>query len=113
MIGYPNALWDKVNGIPFFKKRMTATHPYINYNGREEFVMNMSVYPGSSGSPVFLLTNEFYEKSRTFQGGPDHAQKICGGVSIHSRQRIRVDLIQVPGGGFGSHQTWRIAPLLS
>jgi hypothetical protein len=78
MIGYPNGLWDKVNGIPFFKKGMTATHPYINYNGREEFVMDMSVYPGSSGSPVFLLTNEFYAKSRfeTFQGGPDHARLL-------------------------------------
>ena len=42
MIGYPNGLWDKVNGLPFFKRGMTATHPYINYNGREEFVMDIS-----------------------------------------------------------------------
>lgn len=74
MIGYPNGLWDKINGLPFFKKGMTATHPYINYNGREEFVMDVSVYPGSSGSPVLLLTNEFYARSRTFQGGSDHAR---------------------------------------
>lgn len=76
MIGYPNGLWDEVNGIPFFKKGMTATHPYMNYKGREEFVIDMSVYPGSSGSPVFLLTNEFYAKSRTFQGRPDHARLL-------------------------------------
>jgi trypsin-like peptidase len=76
MIGYPNGLWDKVNGLPFFKRGMTATHPYINYNGREEFVMDISVYPGSSGSPVFLLTDEFYVKSRSFQGGSDHARLL-------------------------------------
>jgi hypothetical protein len=82
MIGYPNGLWDDVNGIPFFKKGMTATHPYINYKGREAFVMDMSVYPGSSGSPVFLLRNEFYAKSRTFHGGDDHA-RLLGIASRH------------------------------
>jgi hypothetical protein len=76
MIGYPNGLWDEVNGIPFFKKGMTATHPFINYKGREAFVIDMSVYPGSSGSPVFLLTNDFYAKSRTFHGGDDHARLL-------------------------------------
>lgn len=76
MIGYPNGLWDKVNGLPFFNRGMTATHPYINYNGREEFVMDISVYPGSSSSPVFRLTDEFYAKSRNFQGGSDHARLL-------------------------------------
>jgi hypothetical protein len=69
MIGYPNGLWDNVNCIPYFKKGMTATHPFINYKGNEEFVMDISVYPGSSGSPVFLLTENFYQKSRQFEGG--------------------------------------------
>ena len=75
-IGYPNGLWDKVNRLPFFKRGMTATHPYINYNGKEEFVIDVSVYPGSSGSPVFLLTDEFYAKSRSFQGVSDHARVL-------------------------------------
>jgi hypothetical protein len=50
MIGYPNGLWDEVNLLPYFKKGMTATHPHIDYKGKEECVMDISVYPGSSGS---------------------------------------------------------------
>lgn len=76
MIGYPNGIWDDVNLLPYFKKGMTATHPSINYKGEDEFVMDISVYPGSSGSPVFLLTDDFYKKSRSFEGGNDRARLL-------------------------------------
>ena len=76
MIGYPYNLWDKVNNLPFYMKGITATHPGINYNGNEEFVINTPVYPGSSGSPVFRLTEEFYNKSRNYEGGPDHVRLL-------------------------------------
>lgn len=76
MVGYPYNLWDKTNNLPFFMKGITASHPDINYNGREEFVINLPIYPGSSGSPVFLVNDEFYTKSRTFEQGRDHLKLI-------------------------------------
>jgi hypothetical protein len=55
MIGYPNGIWDEVNNKPLFRKGITATHPCIDYNGRKEFLIDAACFPGSSGSPVFIL----------------------------------------------------------
>lgn len=54
MIGYPVGLWDSVNNMPIFRKGITATHPNLNYEGRDEFLIDAACFPGSSGSPVFL-----------------------------------------------------------
>jgi len=55
MVGYPNGLWDEVNGMPIFRRGNTATHPALNYCGKNEFLIDAACFPGSSGSPVFLL----------------------------------------------------------
>ncbi len=54
MIGYPVGLWDSANNMPIFRKGITATHPNMNYEGREDFLIDAACFPGSSGSPVFL-----------------------------------------------------------
>lgn len=55
MIGYPNGIWDQVNNIPIIRRGITATPAYINYNGKGEFIIDAACFPGSSGSPVFIL----------------------------------------------------------
>lgn len=55
MIGYPNGIWDEVNNMPIIRKGITATHPGLKYEGREEFMIDAACFPGSSGSPVFLF----------------------------------------------------------
>ncbi len=72
MVGYPNGLWDDVNNFPIFRRGMTATHVARDFQGRKEFVVDMACFPGSSGSPVFLLNRGAY-RSRTdwnIDGGP-------------------------------------------
>lgn len=54
MVGYPIGLWDSKNNMPIFRKGITATHPNLNYEGREEFLIDAACFPGSSGSPVLL-----------------------------------------------------------
>jgi hypothetical protein len=54
MVGYPVGLWDSINNMPIFRKGITATHPNLNYEGKDEFLIDVACYPGSSGSPVFL-----------------------------------------------------------
>jgi len=54
MIGYPIGLHDEVNNMPIFRSGVTATHPFLDFNGRKEFVVDMACFPGSSGSPVIL-----------------------------------------------------------
>lgn len=57
MIGYPDGIWDKVNNQPIFRKGVFATKPGLNYNGKREFIIDMPVYGGSSGSPVLIASD--------------------------------------------------------
>jgi hypothetical protein len=54
MVGYPNGLWDKKNNLPIARRGVTATPPYLDFEGRPEFMIDCACFPGSSGSPVFL-----------------------------------------------------------
>lgn len=54
MIGYPVGIWDSSNNMPIFRKGIAATPPYLDYEGRKEFMIDIACFPGSSGSPVLL-----------------------------------------------------------
>jgi hypothetical protein len=76
MIGYPEGLSDDINNLPFYKKGITSTPLYINYKSNENFIVNVPGYSGSSGSPIFLIDENFRTKSRTYQHGPDKARLL-------------------------------------
>ena len=65
MIGYPNGIWDEVNNFPIFRQGITATHPAYNFRNEPKFLADMSCFPGSSGSPVFLLNQGTYNDKST------------------------------------------------
>ncbi len=56
-VGYPNGIRDEKNHIPLIRKGMTATPFEIDYNGQKKFLIDAQVFPGSSGSPVFIREN--------------------------------------------------------
>jgi hypothetical protein len=60
MVGYPIGLWDEVNNMPIIRRGITATHPNLPYNGKEEFMIDAACFPGSSGSPVVLYNETGY-----------------------------------------------------
>jgi len=64
MIGYPNGLWDQRNNMPIFRRGATATHPALDWNGKSEFLIDAACFPGSSGSPVFLVNVGGYSDKR-------------------------------------------------
>lgn len=55
MVGYPRGLWDKTNNLPIVRKGTTATPFYINYEGKKQFLLDIPIYSGSSGSPIVLF----------------------------------------------------------
>lgn len=61
MVGYPNGIWDSKNNLPIFRRGTTATHPNFDYNGKKLFLIDASVYHGSSGSPVLLFNEGVYK----------------------------------------------------
>lgn len=60
MVGYPKGLWDKTNNLPIVRKGITATPAYLNYEGKKQFLLDISNYSGSSGSPVVLFNQGAY-----------------------------------------------------
>ena len=53
-VGYPSGLYDKANNLPIARKGITATPSSVDYEAKPVFLIDASVFPGSSGSPVFL-----------------------------------------------------------
>ncbi|MCL6677586.1 serine protease [Akkermansia muciniphila] len=54
-IGYPTGIYDTYNNSPIARKGITATPISLNYEGKYQFLIDASIFPGSSGSPVFLI----------------------------------------------------------
>ncbi|MDI3475373.1 MAG: hypothetical protein PWQ79_1921 [Thermococcaceae archaeon] len=59
-VGYPGGFYDERHFLPIVRKGITATPPYIDFNGWKAFLIDASVFPGSSGSPVFLYNRGSY-----------------------------------------------------
>lgn len=60
VVGYPNGIWDDVNNLPVTRRGITATPPYVPYEGKEAFLIDAPLSHGSSGSPVFLYNAGIY-----------------------------------------------------
>jgi hypothetical protein len=54
-VGYPGRIWDDVNYLPLFHRGSTATAPYLDFRGKQEFAIDVAAWPGASGSPVMIL----------------------------------------------------------
>lgn len=59
-IGYPSGIYDGVNKLPVIRQGITATPIWNNFNGENKFLIDGGVYPGSSGSPVFIYNQGSY-----------------------------------------------------
>ncbi len=53
-IGYPSGIYDRANLLPIARVGTTATPVKVDYEGLPAFLVDAAVFPGSSGSPVFL-----------------------------------------------------------
>jgi hypothetical protein len=55
MVGYPTGVVDAVNNFPIVRRGITSTPYSANYQGKREFLADIPVYGGSSGSPIFVM----------------------------------------------------------
>lgn len=59
-IGYPSGLYDSAHNTPIVRQGSTATPIELDYEGKPVFLVDASVFPGSSGSPVFIAQEGSY-----------------------------------------------------
>lgn len=95
-VGYPNDIYDKKNYLPIFRNGATASHINIDYNECPNFLIDASVFPGSSGSPVFIYNKSSYRKRNTIH----MAQRLLF-IGVISETLIKNDIgeikiIQIP-----------------
>lgn len=96
MVGYPNGIWDSVNNQPVFRKGITATHPAKDYEGRPEFMIDAACFPGSSGSPVFLMNLGGYQTRKGHVLGQSRVKllgTLYAGPQYDAKGEIRVETI--------------------
>lgn len=53
-IGYPNGVWDTKNFLPVARRGTTASPIAVDFENKPRFLIDASVFGGSSGSPVFI-----------------------------------------------------------
>jgi len=98
-VGYPNNIYDQKNLLPVVRQGITATPFSVDFNGKPKFLIDASIFPGSSGSPVFLCNIGSYSKkgkglhvgSRIFFLG------IVASVFI-KRDINNIEVIDIPTG---------------
>lgn len=56
-VGYPNGVWDGKNYLPIARKGTTASPVEVDFEGTPKFLIDASVFGGSSGSPVYILND--------------------------------------------------------
>lgn len=59
-IGYPNGIWDKSNLLPVARRGTTASPLVVDFENSPRFLIDASVFGGSSGSPVFILNQGMF-----------------------------------------------------
>jgi S1-C subfamily serine protease len=88
-IGYPNGLYDSASLLPIVRQGYAATAMNVDYEAKPVFLIDASVFPGSSGSPVFLVPRPAAPDKRgnITIGGPAKPPILLGVVAaVHQRQ---------------------------
>jgi hypothetical protein len=90
-VGYPSGVWDKANLMPIMRRGTTATPVFLDFEGRAEFLVDAAVYPGSSGSPVFL-----YDTDAISLRGPTRRFQFLGVVAAVFFKEEANQLVSAP-----------------
>lgn len=96
-IGYPNGIWDSVNGLPVIRRGITATPYYIDFMDEKRFLVDASVFPGSSGSPVFIYHSGSYSdrQGNLYEGNRFFFLGVIAKV-YHKKERGSIEVQDIP-----------------
>ena len=94
-VGYPAGISDTVHNTPIVRRGLAATPLSLDYRGEPAFLIDASVHPGSSGSPVILFNSGSY---RLRQGGLAIGSRfgLLGVLAAVHANLLTVDYIAMP-----------------
>lgn len=97
-IGYPNGHRDPVNLTPIVRRGITATPLELAFDGKPAFLVDGSVFGGSSGSPAFLLNVGMY-RSGPHAVSPGTRRALVGVVAATIQRTTNLPVVV----GHGPH----------
>jgi hypothetical protein len=90
-IGYPNGIWDSKNLLPVARRGTTASPIAVDFEESPRFIIDASVFGGSSGSPVFVLNQGMYSE----KSGATVVGSRCFFVGVIAAVFFRTNLNQI------------------
>ena len=87
-VGYPNAFRDELNNLPIARSGYLATPLYSDFEGKETFLFDASVFEGSSGSPICIVNENFEAYCDTTGNTNINGRCILAGVNSSTFTRI-------------------------
>lgn len=85
-VGYPDGIYDTQNYLPVIRRGTTASYLQHDYEGKPTFLIDASVFPGSSGSPVFIADSGSYATKNGLMVG---SRILLLGIVAAVRQTVR------------------------
>jgi len=61
LLGYPYGFYDESHFLPVWKTGHVASEPNVDFDNLPTFLVDVSAFPGMSGSPVLAVANGIYE----------------------------------------------------
>ncbi|MCF7808640.1 MAG: serine protease [Candidatus Marinimicrobia bacterium] len=61
LTGYPYGYFDEKNWLPVWKTGTIASEPSYDFEGKPLMLIDISAFPGMSGSPAFAIANGAYQ----------------------------------------------------
>jgi len=61
LLGYPFGFFDQKHYLPVWKTGHVASEPQVDFDDKPVFLVDVSAFPGMSGSPVLAVANGIYE----------------------------------------------------
>jgi Trypsin-like peptidase domain len=62
LIGYPYGFYDRANELPIWKTGNIASEPNIDFEGKPLFMVDVSAFPGMSGSPAVAIAYGAFQR---------------------------------------------------
>ena len=94
MVGYPTGLADTANNFPIVRKGITSTPYKFSYLGKKQFLADIPVFGGSSGSPICILNEGSYLSGNSLIVGSRFY--LLGILYAGHTQKVNGEIVSVP-----------------
>ena len=77
-VAFPYGYHDRENGLPLWQSGMLASEPAVDFGGDPCMAVELAAYPGTSGAPVFMLTQHQPPGAATQVASPVVMRRFLG-----------------------------------